>query len=144
MLFYGQYPCARHSHPPVVATATLLCTSAPHSSGLICPWRHRSNPPCVHCHMLCLTTHAHPTAVCFCLQVMCCDYGFRSNSGRLYQEGYGKIPLSMWHLVRQQQQPNSSSSSLTAAAAAAVATAAAGMPTVAAPTAQLLRQSQLC
>uniref|UniRef100_A0A383VUK8 Ubiquinol oxidase n=1 Tax=Tetradesmus obliquus TaxID=3088 RepID=A0A383VUK8_TETOB len=33
------------------------------------------------------------------INVMCCDYGFRSNSGRLYQEGYGKIPHSMWHLA---------------------------------------------
>eukprot|EP00878_Enallax_costatus_P033326 GHUV01036742.1.p1 GENE.GHUV01036742.1~~GHUV01036742.1.p1 ORF type:complete len:233 (+),score=62.78 GHUV01036742.1:393-1091(+) len=30
---------------------------------------------------------------------MCCDYGFRSNSGRLYQEGYGQIPGSAWDLA---------------------------------------------
>eukprot|EP00879_Flechtneria_rotunda_P018613 GHRR01019531.1.p1 GENE.GHRR01019531.1~~GHRR01019531.1.p1 ORF type:complete len:370 (+),score=88.15 GHRR01019531.1:229-1338(+) len=33
------------------------------------------------------------------VEVMCCDYGFRSNSGRLYQEGYGQIPLSAWELA---------------------------------------------
>lgn len=38
------------------------------------------------------------------LQVMCCDYGFRSNSGRLYQEGYGQIPRSAWNLVSSQEQ----------------------------------------
>lgn len=30
---------------------------------------------------------------------MCCDYGFRSNSGRMYQEGYGQIPDSAFKLV---------------------------------------------
>lgn len=39
---------------------------------------------------------------CASAQVMCCDYGFRSNAGRLYQEGYGQIPKSAWGLVRQQ------------------------------------------
>lgn len=33
------------------------------------------------------------------LQTMCCDYGFRSNSGRMYQEGYGQIPDSAFKLV---------------------------------------------
>jgi hypothetical protein len=42
---------------------------------------------------------------------MCCDYGFRSNSGRLYQEGYGKIPDSMWHLVSHSDSGSSSSMS---------------------------------
>eukprot|EP00775_Hariotina_reticulata_P006705 gene6705-6926_t len=33
------------------------------------------------------------------VNVMCCDYGFRSSSGRLYQEGYGQIPKSAWDLA---------------------------------------------
>lgn len=28
------------------------------------------------------------------IPVMCCDYGFRSGSGRMYQEDYGRIPTS--------------------------------------------------
>jgi ubiquinol oxidase len=35
------------------------------------------------------------------VEVMCCDYGFRSNSGRLYQQGYGQIPDSAWTLVSE-------------------------------------------
>jgi hypothetical protein len=35
------------------------------------------------------------------LQVMCCDYGFRSGQGRLYQAGYGQIPASAWELAWQ-------------------------------------------
>lgn len=33
------------------------------------------------------------------IEVMCCDYGFRSNSGRMYQQGYGQIPKSAWSLA---------------------------------------------
>ncbi len=35
-----------------------------------------------------------------CVQVMCCDYGFRSGFGRLYQEGYGEVPKNVFELVR--------------------------------------------
>ena len=30
---------------------------------------------------------------------MCADYGFRSGSGRLYQEHYGETPKGVWDLV---------------------------------------------
>jgi hypothetical protein len=30
---------------------------------------------------------------------MCCDYGFRTGAGRMYQDKYGQIPKSAWHLV---------------------------------------------
>ncbi len=33
-------------------------------------------------------------------EVMCCDYGFRSGFGRLYQGGDGEIPKSALALVR--------------------------------------------
>lgn len=33
-------------------------------------------------------------------EVMCCDYGFRSGFGRLYQGGDGEIPKSAFALVR--------------------------------------------
>ncbi len=33
------------------------------------------------------------------LQVMCCDYGFRSGAARMYQAKYGQIPKNAWHLV---------------------------------------------
>jgi len=33
-------------------------------------------------------------------EVMCCDYGFRSGFGRLYQGGDGEIPKSAIALVR--------------------------------------------
>ena len=32
-------------------------------------------------------------------EVMCCDYGFRSGFGRLYQGGDGEIPKSAFALV---------------------------------------------
>ncbi|CAD7699613.1 unnamed protein product [Ostreobium quekettii] len=32
------------------------------------------------------------------VEVMCCDYGFRSGTRRMYQEGFGEIPLSAWEL----------------------------------------------
>ncbi|PNW85119.1 hypothetical protein CHLRE_03g172500v5 [Chlamydomonas reinhardtii] len=31
---------------------------------------------------------------------MCADYGFRSGSGRLYQEGYGEVPKDVWQLAK--------------------------------------------
>lgn len=34
-----------------------------------------------------------------CLQVMCCDYGFRSGFGRLYQGEDGEIPKNIFQLV---------------------------------------------
>ena len=33
------------------------------------------------------------------LQAMCCDYGFRSGFGRLYQGGDGEIPKNLFELV---------------------------------------------
>ncbi len=33
------------------------------------------------------------------IPAMCADYGFRSGSGRLYQEGYGEVPKDVWQLV---------------------------------------------
>jgi hypothetical protein len=36
-----------------------------------------------------------------CAQVMCCDYGFRTGAGRMYQAKYGQIPKNAWHLVRR-------------------------------------------
>jgi ubiquinol oxidase len=33
-------------------------------------------------------------------EVMCCDYGFRSGFGRLYQGGDGEIPKNAFALVR--------------------------------------------
>lgn len=35
----------------------------------------------------------------FFLQALCADYGFRSGSGRLYQEDYGEVPKSAGELV---------------------------------------------
>lgn len=32
-------------------------------------------------------------------KAMCADYGFRCGTGRLYQEGYGKMPKSVWKLA---------------------------------------------
>jgi hypothetical protein len=37
---------------------------------------------------------------CLVMQVMCCDYGFRSGFGRLYQGGDGEIPANFFSLVR--------------------------------------------
>ena len=34
-------------------------------------------------------------------QPMCADYGFRSGSGRLYQEHYGETPKGVLDLVRE-------------------------------------------
>lgn len=34
------------------------------------------------------------------IPAMCADYGFRSGSGRLYQEFYGEVPKDVWQLVR--------------------------------------------
>ena len=36
------------------------------------------------------------------MQAMCCDYGFRSGFGRLYQGGDGEIPKNFLQLVRTQ------------------------------------------
>ena len=36
-------------------------------------------------------------------EVMCCDYGFRSGFGRLYQGGDGEIPKNAFSLVRAHQ-----------------------------------------
>lgn len=33
------------------------------------------------------------------LQTLCFDYGFRTGTGRLYQEGYGETPKSAFSLV---------------------------------------------
>lgn len=33
------------------------------------------------------------------MEVMCCDYGFRSGFGRLYQGEDGEIPLNIFQLV---------------------------------------------
>ena len=40
-----------------------------------------------------LLKSAHP------VQAMCCDYGFRSGFGRLYQGGDGEIPKNLFVLV---------------------------------------------
>lgn len=34
------------------------------------------------------------------IRVMCCDYGFRTGSGRLYQEAYGEVPANVFVMVR--------------------------------------------
>ena len=41
-------------------------------------------------------------------QVMCCDYGFRSGFGRLYQGEDGEIPKNIFQLVRPSAGSNSS------------------------------------
>eukprot|EP00803_Ostreobium_quekettii_P005253 evm.model.scf_13EXC.9 EVM.evm.TU.scf_13EXC.9 scf_13EXC:133518-136722(-) len=33
------------------------------------------------------------------VEVMCCDYGFRSGTGRMYQDGYRAVPKSAWDLA---------------------------------------------
>lgn len=33
------------------------------------------------------------------VETMCCDYGFRTSSGRMYMQGYGQIPTNAWELV---------------------------------------------
>jgi hypothetical protein len=33
------------------------------------------------------------------VKVMACDYGFRSGSGRLYEEQYGEVPGGIFQLV---------------------------------------------
>ncbi|GMH39800.1 hypothetical protein BSKO_07698 [Bryopsis sp. KO-2023] len=33
------------------------------------------------------------------VEVMCCDYGFRSGVGRMYQDRYGEIPDNVWGLA---------------------------------------------
>lgn len=35
-----------------------------------------------------------------CMQAMCCDYGFRSGVGRLYQGSTGEVPKNFFALVR--------------------------------------------
>lgn len=32
------------------------------------------------------------------VEVMCCDYGFRSGTGRMYQDRFGEIPMNAWEL----------------------------------------------
>lgn len=32
------------------------------------------------------------------IKPMCCDYGFRSGTGRMYQDGFGEIPMNAWEL----------------------------------------------
>lgn len=39
-------------------------------------------------------------------EVMCCDYGFRSGFGRLYQGGDGEIPKNFFALVRNASLPS--------------------------------------
>ncbi|KAG2495749.1 hypothetical protein HYH03_006346 [Edaphochlamys debaryana] len=34
------------------------------------------------------------------IPAMCADYGFRSGSGRLYQESYGEVPKDVWQLAK--------------------------------------------
>ncbi|KXZ56602.1 hypothetical protein GPECTOR_1g541 [Gonium pectorale] len=34
------------------------------------------------------------------IPAMCADYGFRSGSGRLYQESYGEVPSDVWQLAK--------------------------------------------
>ncbi len=34
------------------------------------------------------------------MQAMCCDYGFRSGVGRLYQGSTGEVPKNFFALVR--------------------------------------------
>lgn len=41
------------------------------------------------------TADAHVT----CVQAMCCDYGFRSGVGRLYQGSTGEVPKNFFALV---------------------------------------------
>jgi len=33
------------------------------------------------------------------IRVMCCDYGFRTGSGRLYQDMYGEVPDNVFAIV---------------------------------------------
>lgn len=33
------------------------------------------------------------------IRVMCCDYGFRTGSGRLYQDAYGEVPDNVFAMV---------------------------------------------
>jgi hypothetical protein len=38
------------------------------------------------------------------IRVMCCDYGFRTGSGRLYQDAYGEVPADVFTMVSTMQQ----------------------------------------
>lgn len=42
------------------------------------------------------------------LQALCADYGFRSGSGRLYQEDYGEVPKSAGELVSDRTKQSTS------------------------------------
>lgn len=40
------------------------------------------------------------------IRVMCCDYGFRTGSGRLYQDMYGEVPDNVFAMVSGQVKPS--------------------------------------
>lgn len=44
--------------------------------------------------------HADTVLVC-CTHAQCCDYGFRTGSGRLYQDMYGEVPDNVFAMVSE-------------------------------------------